>query len=300
MTVKIDSERVTVVDVHVHPWVSLEDLVSAMDKAGVDKAVLLLIDIDEVETFRRILEEEKRVLGTTHRSYELARSWYGVNVVVTDEEAKSYIEKHRERFVVFGSVNPHRGEGYVREGIKKIKSHGFKGVKLLPTLQFFNPKDDVMRPVYKYSSREGLVILMHTGCDPGPWESPEISRNANPKYLDGVAEEYPNLKIIAAHMGSYSLYDPGIWFEEMMKVAIDHDNIYVDTAAIRDIRLIERAVKTMGADRVLYGSDYPVVVNFSDEKVGMWKPLHMILDSRLRSEAKKRILGENAIELLQI
>ncbi|MHA1603684.1 MAG: amidohydrolase family protein, partial [Candidatus Freyarchaeota archaeon] len=153
--------------------------------------------------------------------------------------------------------------------------------------------------LYETAQKEKLVILTHTGCDPGLWEYPDFSEDAKPVHLAKVAEEYPRLNIIGAHLGSYSAEKPGIWFEEMMQVVEQYDNIYTDTSAVDPI-LVKRAVERIGADKILYGSDYPVVLTYCDRKRGMGEHLKNLLELDLTTEDKEKILGKNAKRILGI
>ncbi|RLG89984.1 MAG: hypothetical protein DRO36_06830, partial [Candidatus Hecatellales archaeon] len=62
MVIQINSEKVEVIDSHVHPidvtlaeFVPPDEIIHAMDEAGVDKAILLAIDCDE-EDFDRFVD----------------------------------------------------------------------------------------------------------------------------------------------------------------------------------------------------------------------------------------------------
>ncbi|MEM1538288.1 MAG: amidohydrolase family protein [Candidatus Nezhaarchaeales archaeon] len=323
LTVKLGSRSISVIDVHVHPkiipmnkLIDPERLVEEMDKAGVDKAVLLAVETDPVD-FDRFMDEERKKEACLEyyrfyrRSYayildeglllyefstEVKRLLNLVNT--TNEAVKKYVDKYPERFIGFGSLNPNKPRDYVDEKIRLIKAYGFKGIKLLPTIQFFNPEDLKMEMVYEKAEKEGLILLMHTGCDPGPWEVVCFSRDANPKYLDKVARNHPNLVIIAAHMGSYSALEPGIWFNEMVTVLKGNENVYADVSAV-DEALIKRALELgVSEDKILYGSDYPAVSGWCDTSTGMGNPVKAILNLDVKDEVKEKILGGNAKRLL--
>jgi uncharacterized protein len=307
------------IDIHTHPlWrlgeenlSSEEEFLNQMDVASIDRAVLLPIDTmpEQLDEALCTLEFSKNF----KKSYELyikncekisfeefkQNNKHIVNLGLNNRLVYSLCLKHPDRFIGFGSVNPARSDKKITEYIDDFVKKGFKGIKLMPTIQFFNPNDNNHNHLYEKALENNLILLFHTSCDPEAWEYAPLSQNANPKYLDRVAREYPNLKIIAAHMGSYSYYNPGIWFEEMMKLMEKHSNVYTDIAALRrsqlfgKMNLLKKAIKRVGVERILFGSDYPAVEQYSMVDAANTIDKSMIYH-------KEKIMGENARRLLNI
>jgi len=321
--VRLGFKECEVVDFHVHPkalpsgrLLSPGELLMAMDEAGVDRAVLLAVETSPVD-FDRLVSEEER-LRTCLEYYRLQGRrdayWADEGLLLYEfssevkellkllntpnEAVEDYVNTYPDRFIGFGSLNPHADPSLVEERVKSIKASGLRGIKLLPTIQFFNPADPKMDALYEAAERQGLILLVHTGCDPGPWEVAEFSANANPKHLATVAERYPGLRIVMAHMGSYSALEPGIWFKEAVELLRRFDNVYADTSAI-DERLVKAALDSgVPEDKILYGSDYPAVSGWCDVSTGMKNPVEALLSLEIGDEAKEKILGLNAKALL--
>ncbi len=313
----IEGREIEVIDIHVHPPDTLmdpvppgfnsveEELLGRMDEAGVDKVALLAFDIDKNEVVKNQDLFYKPVRYVTHLGGGTFGSilieviaWFD-RVFRSEEDIYKYVQRDPNRIIGFGSINPRRPEEEIKEKLRKIKKYGFKGIKMIPTFQFCNPTDETLKPVYEYAQKEKLVILTHTGCDPGLWEYPDFCEDARPIHLAKVAEEYPHLNIVGAHLGSYSAEKPGIWFEEMMQVVESHDNIYTDISAV-DTMLVERAVERLGSDKILYGSDYPVVLTYCDRKTGMLTHLNNVLKMDISLNDKEKILGKNAKKILNL
>ena len=104
-------------------------------------------------------------------------------------------ELHNKGFNAFGSVHPDSERRI--EFLYKIKEQGLKGVKLHPDYQNFLVDDKNMEEVYKTCEKLGLIVVFHTGYDP---YSPNLV-HCSPESLSKVADSFPDLKIIAAHMG---------------------------------------------------------------------------------------------------
>lgn len=305
--IEIDGEEVLVIDFHVHPPDALEyghrypdtfspglvgELLARMDEAGVDRAVMFAVELDPVG-YEEFME------GWDPYSRSMARLILRTVNTPCDEVAK-YVELGLERIIGFGSVNPHLSEEEVEARIGELKDRGFRGLKLLPTIQFFNPADERFDAIFRAAEREGLVVVIHSGCDPGPWEDPRLSENARPRFIGEVAARHPSLRIVMAHMGSYSAMEPGLWFEEAMEVAEERHNVYLDTAAVFSERLVKTAVRRAGEDRVLFGSDYPAIGGFCDRSSGMANCVRWAASLDLPLSAKKKLLGENASRLLNL
>lgn len=148
-----------------------------------------------------------------------------------------------------GSVHPD-AEDKVEE-IARIKTLGLYGVKFHPEYQYFCPEDERMFPVYEKMAELGLVAVFHAGWD--PYGTEDIK--ATPAGFAAVAENFPGLKIVAAHMGGIMLWDD---VERM--IAGKFRNIWFDTGVVSkyiDEKQMYRLIKIHGEDRVLFGSDCP-------------------------------------------
>jgi len=296
-----------IIDVHIHPFalVTEDQLLEEMDKARVDLGVLLALDVDPLDldrsdvkdmVFNRLLDlysyDAKRVMEELKVFLEMART--------RDEEVADLVKKHPERFVGFGSIDLSKDDAYVEEKIKTIDRLDLKGIKLIPTLQFFNPEKvrKKMRKVFEYCEKNEKIILCHCGCDPYIWEEPHVSQDANPKYLQSVVQDFEKVRVIVAHMGCYSARMPGIWMDEALELGKKSENVWFDIAAVPYVvtreKFVEKIRKSVGLDRVLFGSDYPAVGGVSIESM-----VAEVKDSPcLTEEEKAKVLGLNAVKLL--
>ena len=298
---------IKIVDVHIHPFALLTEdhLLTELDKAGVDVAVLLALDVDPKDLDRseikqmvsnRLLEmylwDAKRVSEELKDFLELART--------DNEHVAVLVEKHPNRFLGFGSIDLSKSQSYVEEKIKEIDRLNLKGIKLIPTLQFFNPvkANKNMEKLFEYCERKEKVVTCHTGCDPYIWEEPHFSQDANPKYLRSVVQDFETVQLVLAHVGCYSSKSPGIWLDEALDLGKNHENVWFDIAAVPYVvtreKFVDKIRKSVGLDRVLFGSDYPAVNGVSIKSM-----IDEVKSSEyLTEEEKEGILGLNAIRLL--
>ena len=183
----------------------------------------------------------------------------------------------------FGSVFP--GAENMREELARIKALGLLGVKLHPDYQDFFVLEDRAMQIYEEAEKLGLPVAFHAGRDP---YSPDAV-HCTPKALGEIAQLFPKLTIIAAHMGGL----------EMPKEAAEHlagrKNVYFDTAFASHFLTLsqfEELIRLHGAERVLFATDCP------------WStvPLEreLLEASGLTAAEKEAIACQNAASLLKI
>ncbi len=177
--------------------------------------------------------------------------------------------------------------------LEKLIRMGAIGLKILPTIQFIEQKHlRILDYVAEFLETKNKLLIIHTGCDPGIWELPFFCTSANPRVFEDIARKHKDLTIVLAHSGSYSALRPGIFAYEAITLIKRYDNVYGDTAAL-DYDTIEYLVRRTGAEKILFGSDYPVVVGRSIADC-----IRDILRLPIPISDKRKILYENAEGLL--
>ncbi len=159
--------------------------------------------------------------------------------------------------------------------VAHLRELGLHGVKLHPDIQQFKIDDYRCLKIYDLCEREGLPILLHTGDSRYDY--------SNPNRLLPVMKIYTELTIVGAHLGGWSVWD------EAVEKLVDLPNLYVDTCscfAFMDRQKVKDIILAYGADRVLFGTDYP-----------MWPmedEVEALLSLRLNEQDNRKILAENA------
>ena len=183
-----------------------------------------------------------------------------------------------------GTVHPDAEDAI--EEVERIKELGLYGVKFHSEYQFFCPDEERMFPIYEKIAELGLIAVFHGGWDP---YSGDVIR-ATPKSFAAVAETFPRLRIVAAHLGGMNL-----WEDVERYTAGRFDNLWFDVGVISryisDEQLL-RIIRMQGADRVLFGSDCPW-----DEPAN---EIAMIDRLELTEAERKKIFYGNAEKLLGI
>ncbi|MRR13894.1 hypothetical protein EG833_00360, partial [archaeon] len=128
------------------------------------------------------------------------------------------IQKEHGNIICFGGVHP-SDPGCRDEFEMMIQDYGLKGMKLVPCMQHFFLNDRRLFPVYEQAEARGIPLLVHTGGDPVP--GTEIF--GHPRDVDEIAQAFPRLRIILAHMGIP-------FFEETREILKKHPNTCTDIA----------------------------------------------------------------------
>jgi len=186
-----------------------------------------------------------------------------------------------DRIVPFPSLHP--TDPNFDDRIAEVKSEGFKGVKFHPYYQDFNIDDELLFPLYDKISRENLIVLMHTGFD----FAFERTRKADPVKVVRVLEKFPDLKIMASHLGAWD-----DWAE--VEKHLTGKKIYMEISFSLEYLSPETAKKIILShprDHIFFGTDSP----WADQG----KALGLLRNLDLGKEMEDLILRENALKLLQ-
>lgn len=198
-------------------------------------------------------------------------------------------QEHADRLVGFCSVNPAWGSQAARE-IRRCIEAGLRGVgELHPDTQGFDiTSKTLMKPVMMAAYELGAPVLIHASEPVG--HSYAGKGCTTPDKLYRFILNFPENDIICAHWGG------GLPFYELMpEVNRALRNVYFDTAVsplLYQRQVFATVASLVGPKKILLGSDYPLV---SHSRLA--RELH---DSGLEPEAKKAILGENAVRLLKL
>ncbi len=301
-----------IVDFHIHPKTPDLKFFADMREAGVTHGVILATDTDPEDIDRpRIRERLKKDFDRSHSSgrtdfesllRHIKKSLYSPTHV-TNQDVADWVQDYPDVLIGFGSVNPSREKDYVHKTLEEIQALNLRGLKFLPHSQFFNPAENENMPmIFEFCRRTGSIILSHSGCGPGPFEIIELSQNSHPALWANWLKKYPQVPLVLAHSGAYSAEIPGIWLFDALQLGKSHSNVYIDLAAVdwlldREM-VIQEIRKTIGFDRVLFGTDYPLPLAAGVSWAYTVKRIQT--NSNLTPKEKDKVLGKNAARLLGI
>jgi predicted TIM-barrel fold metal-dependent hydrolase len=245
-------------------WASMDRLLADMDRAGVERVVLQGMYWQRPETC------------------VAQNNWY-----------MQWCRRYPDRLSGMAMVQPKAGEAALDE-VRRAVDGGLLGLgEMLPYAQGYTMRDADFLRVVELAIELDIVLCLH-GSEPVGRAYAGKSTTPLADY-HWLASEYPDLKLILAHWGGL------LPFYELMKGG-KLENVYYDTAATPLLyrREIYRAVvNVVGAERILYGSDYPLLIYpRQDKEPGFGRLLDEIRTSGLTYAELDLILGGNAARLL--
>jgi predicted TIM-barrel fold metal-dependent hydrolase len=209
---------------------------------------------------------------------------------ISNEEVAAACAEHSDVLVPFAGVDPWKGRAAVRQTRRLVEEHGVRGFKFHPSLQAFHPNDRMAYPLYEVIEEFGVPAVFHsgqTGIGAGVRGGGGIRlKYSDPIALDDVAADFPDLPIICAH--------PSFpWQDEALAVATHKPNVHIDLSGWSPKyfpQLLVRYVNSLLKDKVLFGSDYPMITP------DRWLADFDALD--IKPEVRPLVLKENAVRLL--
>lgn len=174
------------------------------------------------------------------------------NVMISNDEVAGFVAQAPQRLIGVGSVDISKPMTAVAEIRRCVIELGFKAIRVLPWLWELPPTDRRFYPVYTACCELAVPFCTQIGHT-GPLMPSEVGR---PIYLDQVALDFPELTIVAGHIG----YP---WTDEAVAVATKHENVFIDTSAYTPQRYPAALVAFMrghGRHKVLFGTNYPMIM----------------------------------------
>jgi hypothetical protein len=241
----------------------LETFLLELDAAGLDRAVVLPIDTSTTKGCR-----------------------------IYSNEQISELCRMSERFIGFASVDPH-SPGAGEDLDHAIRNLGLRGLKLSPSSQEFYPNDArLVYPLYERAQALGIPVIFHAGMT---WAPGVKAKYGQPIFLEDVACDFPDLKIVIAHFA-------WPWVLEAAMLALKYPNVYIDTSCLYfdnptgflayvmthqlPLTLTENSLR----GKIVFGSNYP--------RVEIRKMARAVRGLGLSQRCLDLIFGQNARTLL--
>jgi hypothetical protein len=238
----------------------LDAFVRQLDEMGVEKAVIFNLDEETPSGLKGLPND------------------YYADVV----------RRYPDRFIGMAGIDPLKGVDAVRE-IRRSYDLGLRGIGVRPFMFGLPPHHAQFYPLYATCVELDIPVWFHMGINYSTLTM-EVER---PIYLDIVAQDFPDLKIIAGHGG-------WPWVPEMMAVVRRNANVYIDIASIEPRYLgmpgsgwetLMNLGNSILQDRILFGSTW----------LFMGRTIRQladgVMDLPLKETVKRKWLYDNAARL---
>jgi predicted TIM-barrel fold metal-dependent hydrolase len=286
-----------VIDVHAHleeRMLDVPTMVSKMDALGVDKVVLIptmndpipgtpaalltLVRVVMCSPFPAVARKMTERYYTPDGNLKLKGTVYNIYSDPDNETVAKAIEQHPDRFLGWIFLNPRSQKIAALDELDRWRTtDGFVGVKLHPYWHRYPVRDAL--PIARRCEELGLPILIHLGfAEYGDWRL--------------LTDACPKLRLVFAHAGIPHYHR--IW-----GAIHDNPNLMLDVSSpFLNERLIRRATKAVGAERVLYGTDAPYGFHEHDGSYDYGQIKTWVERLPVTAKETERMLGDNVLELL--
>jgi len=237
-----------------------DELIESMDKAGIDISIIVNV------------------------------GWLTHDLCVeTNDYILESVARYPQRLIGFCTVQPQSPEAAIAE-IERCAKGGARGIgEMRPDMQLFDLRDEeITRPFAEAIRKHKLILLTHAS-EPVGHDYPGKGI-ITPDMLYPFITSFPDLTVVCAHWGG------GLPFYALMpEVKQAMKNVFFDTAAspyLYDPQIYSQVSNLIGADKILFGSDYPLLAQA--------RLVQEINATDLSAESKNLILADNARKLLNI
>jgi predicted TIM-barrel fold metal-dependent hydrolase len=205
--------------------------------------------------------------------------------VISNDTVAAMVRQFPQRLIGVAAVNLEKPVEAVHELERAVKELGFKALRVVPWLWNRPPNDKFYFPLYVKCIELDIPFCTQVGHT-GPLMPSETGRPV--PYLDEVALTFPELRIVAGHIGHP-------WTDEMIGVAWKHENVFIDTSAYLPRYYPQQLVhylKTYGQDKVLFGTNFP--------QLSFAKCVQQVHAMNLPEEIQTKFLSGNARRVFRL
>jgi aminocarboxymuconate-semialdehyde decarboxylase len=284
-------------------------------------------------TIEHILEAQARTgidLSVVSNSLHYLRRLSRQDALTAIGESNRYLaelqDKYPSQIVALAATVPGGGDDYLAELERAITKDGLKGVFINSSHQGAYPDDPEARSFFTLVTALDIPVMIHPPATAFGEERMTEFRLASSvgrpfdsslalarMILYGILEEFPTLKLVATHLGggiseiigrldyNYALQAEGFYTrpKDTEPMLIKHPPshylkmMYLDTAAYH-LPAIKCGLETVGADRLIFGTDAPPLTPLKQRGLDLVRALD------LDAGAMEKILSGNAKKLLKL
>lgn len=246
-----------------------------------------LVEGTPIDMMIQMLEEN----GFGHAfliSAQLGRKGLPGSWSLSPHKIAEVVKANPQHFSGIYGINPYDSMNGVRELERMVTDHGFIGAHLYPHWFEKAPDDPIYYPFYTKCAELGIPVQIQVGYCRIYEPRQRLESVGRPSTIDKLACDIPELKIIGIHVG-------WPWTEEMISVADKHKNVYICTDRHPPRKwgeVLVNYLSTWGQDKVMFGTDFPVVPYDVARKE--------MTDLGLSPEIAEKLERTNAIKLYQL
>ena len=195
-----------------------------------------------------------------------------------------FCRAYPDKFVGFWGIDPHKKMDAVREIERVVADYGMKGIAIDPYLAHIPASEARFYPLYTKCCELNIPVFITMA--PPPQVPGAILEYADPRDVDKVARDFPELTLIMSH-GGYPFVNEAIY------TCLRNANVYMDISEYERAPMVDvyvRAMNDLIPDKVLFASAHPFV-ELADA-------LDAYTHFDLTEETRRKVMYENACRVL--
>ena len=234
------------------------------------------------------------VVESTHQDLSQSMQEAGVDYaliiahppLIPNEFVLSLAKRHPQMIPV---VNISKNETDPKKKLRHYVKKGARAIKIHPAADGEGFDTDRYKILLNAATDLGLPVILHTGSVHVRFLYKEPSQGRAEIFCQWY-RNYPQTQFVLAHM---NFHEPHI----ALDLCEEHPNLFVETSW-QPAEIIGEAVRRIGAERVLFGTDWPLIGN--NMLVGRQRMEDCVSTGMLNTKQAKLILGGNAAKLLGV
>ncbi len=263
------------------------DVINGIKNSSMFKASCAVIGFDK----RMPQPLDEIVAGLRERNVELAvitgrdcETTYGFPA--NNKSVLEFVRAYPELFKGFWGIDPHKGMRAVEEVVRVVEEYGMRGIAIDPYLAHIPAHEARYYPLYSKCCELGIPVFITTA--PPPQVPGAVMDYTDPRHVDIVARDFPELTIIMSH-GGYPFVNEAIF------ACMRNANVYMDVSEYELAPMAEayvQAMNTVISDKVLFASAHPFVEQA--DAIDIYKNMP------LTPEVRAKVMYKNARRVLKL
>lgn len=282
-------DNIKTVDGHVHTF-SSDEIAKKIIKSF-NEVYFIDFDVPGEGTIDDLI----RGMNLTGIDYSIMANFAPPKILDANNIWTLEVSKLNKCLIPLVSFHPDMGEDMLYL-LEKYISLGAKGIKFHNMAQGFKPTHPALDSLYAFCNQISFPIEFHCGRV----SNARLNENSDLECILPVIDKYPDIPVILTHMADGNI-------DDVAKLSKEYQNVYFDTSIVisgypgildtnepswlEDSVVID-VIRAIGAQKVLFGSDYPWGSPGHD--------LNRVANLNLTYKEKSLILGKNAMKVFNI
>lgn len=202
-----------------------------------------------------------------------------------NDSVLEFVRAYPDMFVGFWGIDPHKGMKSVYEISRAVEELGMRGIASDPYLAHIPPHDARYYPLYSKCCELGVPVFITTA--PPPQVPRAVMDYIDPRHVDIVARDFPELTIIMSH-GGYPFVNEAVF------TCMRNANVYMDLSEYELAPMADVYVQALNStigDKVVFASAHPFVEQ--EDAIAIYNGMN------LTDEVRRKVMYETAAKILK-